>query len=526
MSTDRTRYQPGEKRKSSGSRFAEGRGERDRQKRGGFRGRGKRATKKRLRPDEALVDINALGRGPKARFQALSILTEADELGTFADQLLEQRISSGGVTAEDKFLVQEVVFGAIRHRSTLDQILANYLQFSMKRQHIAVRWALRLATYQLVYLSRVPFHAAIHGTVEALKATRGIETRDAGFANAVLRRIQADIGEKTEEDPSDVNSRLVVPARHGWCSFNRPVLPASSQNRSVFLALKFSHPKWLISRWVSRFGEEEAIQLCGANNRVPLVTSILTDSAPSGEEVIESLESEGVQVEQGVLPQALRLRRTGDIGQLKAFQEAWIRIQDETAHVIGKALEPAPGSRVLDLCAAPGGKASQILERIGPEGHLVACDSDPQKLDRLRQSLERFGANFTIRHVSDQPEELEIDELFPYILVDVPCSNTGVLARRPEARWRVHGEDLSKLAILQARLLDAALRRLAPGGRLVYSTCSIEPEENGQVTSAIRRRHPGLEEEGSRLFLPHRDGADGGYYSILLAPQENWPPVD
>ena len=526
MSTDRTRYSPGGKRNESGSRFSDGRGDRGRQKRGGVKGHGKRGSKKRFRPGSALVDVDALERGPKARHQALSILTEADETGTFADQLLDERITSGSVTAEDKFLVQEIVFGAIRHRSTLDQILDNYLQFSMKRQHIAVRWTLRLATYQLVYLSRVPFHAAIHGAVEALKAVNGIETRDAGFANAVLRRIQADIGEKTEEDPGDVNSRLIVPARHGWCTFNRPVLPPSNQNRSVFLALKFSHPKWLISRWISRFGEGEAIQLCGANNRVPLVTAILTDAMPSGEEVIASLEAEGVQVEQGVLPEALRLRRTGDIRQLKAFQKAWIRIQDETAHVIGRALEPAPGSRVLDLCAAPGSKASQILERIGPDGHVVACDSDPQKLDRLRQSLERFGSNFTIHQVSEQPEELDIDELFPYVLVDVPCSNTGVLARRPEVRWRVHGEALPRLAALQTRLLDAALRRLAPGGRLVYSTCSIEPEENGQVVAAIRRRYTALDEEGSRLFLPHRDGADGGYYSILVAPTENWPPTE
>jgi 16S rRNA (cytosine967-C5)-methyltransferase len=489
----------------------------------GFAPRGK-FFKKRIRSREPLVEPSTLQRGPASRFQALEILIEADKTGRFVDLILEDRILHDRVHGEDKQLVQEIVFGAIRHRNTLDQILDSYIQFAMKRQHVAVRWALRLAAYQLVYLSRIPSHAAIHGSVEALKAIPGIDARDAGFLNAVLRRIHLDIAGKTEEPPADANDPRIIPARHGWCIFKKPILPRPTIGKSIFLAIKYSHPKWLLSRWISRFGEEETVQLCIANNRVPLVTAILTAKAPAKDDVVASLTAAGVVTEPGVIPEAVRLRKSGDVRKLEAFQKGWIRIQDETAKAIGDALAPPPGSRVLDLCAAPGGKAAQILERIGPGGHLIACDVDPSKLPRLRENLERVGSNFTVLEIPPDPERLPASETFTHILVDVPCSNTGVLARRPEARWRIHQEDLLTLAKLQGRILEAALRRLAPGGRLVYATCSIEPEENGQVVATARARHPGLVEEASRLFLPQRDGADGGYYAILQAPKENWPP--
>ena len=442
MGKYRPRNDPSNERRPRGPRRFSGAG----------KGRGKprfKQRRKRVRPSTSLVQPDSLQRGPASRYQALQILTAADESGIFVDMLLDERITRGDVTGEDKHLVQEVVFGAIRQRSTIDQVLDNYLQFPMKRQHVSVRWALRLATYQLVYLSRVPSHAAIHGTMEALKAVVGIEPRDVGFANAVLRRIQMDIEEKTEEPPDDPDDTKVIPARHGWCHFKRSVLPSPEGNRGVYLAVKYSHPKWLMSRWITRFGEDEATALCLANNKVPLVSVILTGKAPSVEEVTAALEAADVEVEPGVLPDSLRLRRTGDIRELEPFKKSWIRVQDETAKAIGDALGPPPGSLVLDLCAAPGGKAAQLLETIGKNGHLVACDADPGKLKRLQESLERVGGNFTIREVPADPRELPIEERFSYILVDVPCSNTGVLARRPEARWRIYDEDLATLASKQ-----------------------------------------------------------------------------
>ncbi|MBI4584872.1 MAG: hypothetical protein HY717_12730 [Planctomycetes bacterium] len=478
-------------------------------------GRGGAARSSERRSQKALLDPTQLPRGPQARFQALEVLIEADESGRFVDQLLDEKILGDLISPPNRQLIQEITYGAVRHRNTIDHVLDNYIHFAMRRQHVAVRWALRLGVYQLVYLSRIPSHAAIHGSVEALKAVPGINAHDVGFANAVLRRLHNDILKKGEEPPADKDDLNALPARHGWCFFNRPVLPPLSTAKIQHLTVKYSHPKWLLARWIERFGEEDAVLLCIANNKAPMVSAILTGQAPSREEAVKALEAAGVTVEPGALPESLRLRRLGDARLLEPFQNGWIRIQDETAKLIGEALAPPPGARVLDLCASPGGKSSQLLERIGPQGHLVACDVGEEKLTRLRENLERIGANFTLVNVPPEPEKLPLEEKFSHILVDVPCSNTGVLSRRPEARWRVHLEDIAKLAELQGRLLDAAVKRLAPGGRLVYSTCSIEPEENGQVVAQARRRHPALEEEASRLFLPHRDGADGGYYAIL-----------
>jgi len=191
-------------------------------------------------------------------------------------------------------------------------------------------------------------------------------------------------------------------------------------------------------------------------------------------------------------------------------------VQDETATRIGDALAPPQGARVLDLCAAPGGKATQLLERVGSEGHVVAVDRNEEKLSRVRENLSRFGSHFTATMVQESADQIDLGETFSHVLLDAPCSNTGVLARRPEARWRIKKRDLDALAAVQSGLLEAALRHLSPGGRLLYATCSIEPEENESIIAKAFTRHPDLIERKTELFLPHRCGADGGFYSLLI----------
>jgi len=490
-------------------------------------GRGGPRRRRSVRPVEPLISAAELARGPRARYVALKMLVEADDNDRYIDHVFDERIRSGDVPTEDRHLVQEISFGAVRHRNTLDSILDHYIQFSMRRHHVAIRWGLRLAAYQLIYLSRIPSHAAIHGTLEAMKACGGLLVKDIGFTNAVLRRVHNDIHLKSEEAPDSNDDRNSIPARHGWCRFDRPILPSMGANKKLYMAIKYSHPKWLLSRWLDRFGEDDTLALCTANNRVPRVTAILTGKEPSRAEVFDSLTESGVEIEEGVVAEAIRMRRPGDIRELLPFQKGWIRIQDETAKLIGDALGPPPGARVLDLCAGPGGKAAQLLEQIGPEGHLVACDVEDWKLQRVEENLSSIGPNYTLHKLPRDARSVlngAVEESFDYILADVPCSNTGVLARRPEARWRIHPEDFESLTTLQRDLLSSAVRKLAPGGKLVYATCSIEPEENGQVVAAALRSFPGLIEENSRLFLPQRDGADGGYYATLRAPESGWEP--
>ncbi len=206
----------------------------------------------------------------------------------------------------------------------------------------------------------------------------------------------------------------------------------------------------------------------------------------------------------------------GDLARSTPLADGWMQIQDETSMRIGAVLAPPSGARVLDMCAAPGGKALQLMERLGEAGHLVALDRSEEKLARLRENLSRAQGAFTIRLAPERPEDLDLGEAFSHALVDAPCSNTGVLARRPEARLRITGKDLDRLTDLQLRLLDAAYRHVRPGGKLLYATCSIEPEENEGVVARLYGAHPDLTELETHLFLPHRSGAGGGFCSLLL----------
>ncbi|MBI4604301.1 MAG: methyltransferase domain-containing protein [Planctomycetes bacterium] len=448
------------------------------------------------------------------RRTALEILTTAPDAGRFVDEALAARL--GELEGRDRHLLQEIVYGTVRHRNTLDHVLDFYLRVPMTRQRPAPRWALRLGAYQLIYLDRIPAHAAVNQTLHGLKALPGTTQNEVGFTNAVLHKIAADVRKKARDEPLDRDDPTVVPIRSGFAHFTRPVLPLYRLDPVSHLSVKHSHPRWLVERWLERHGEEEARRLLEAQNRVPQVTARVTRLGPSREAVIEALRSEGLEAAPGSLEDSIVFRQAGGLERSAVLERGWIQVQDETAIEIGRVLAPPEGARVLDLCAAPGGKALQLLESVGPAGHVVAADRSEERLALVRQNLSRAGSNFTALLVPEDAGAVQLGETFTHVLLDAPCSNTGVLARRPEARWRLRPDDLRTLVELQSKLLEAALRHLAPGGRLVYATCSIEPEENEEVVAAAFARHPDLIERETRLFLPHRTPGDGGFYSLLL----------
>jgi len=453
----------------------------------------------------------------EARKRAIEALVLAAETGAFVDEVLPSRFA--GLDPRDRRLLHEVVYGVSRHVNTLDTLINFHLKLPVSRQKPAVAWALRAGAYQLVYLTRVPAHAAVNQTVEALKSLPGADSKAPGFVNAVLHKVSKDIRRKSAEEPVDRDDPTVIPIRDGFCHINRPVLELIRLDRTAHFSIKYSQPAWLVARWLERFGEEETRRLCEAQNRTPAVTARVTAAAPSRDAAIESLKADGIEAAPGSLADSLVLAEAAGLEASSTLAKGWIQIQDETAIRIGAVLNPPAGARVLDLCAAPGGKAIQLLERIGPGGRLTAADRTEEKLALLRENLSRTGAQFTTELVPEDPAELALPERFTHVLVDAPCSNTGVLARRPEARWRVKRDDIGTLAQLQAKLLDAAFRHLEPGGRLVYATCSIEPEENENAVAQAFARHSGLIESDTKLFLPHRTGGDGGYYSLILRPR-------
>lgn len=447
------------------------------------------------------------------RRAALEILVAVDSSRSFVDELVTERL--GDFEPRDRHLLQEISYGTVRHRNTLDRILSVHLRRPAAAQRPPVRSALRLGTYQLVYLKRVPAHAALNQTLEAMKAMKGVHAGDVGFVNAVLHKLKNEIRRKTDDSPAERDDPNILPIRTGYCHFTRPVLPLYRLGVIDHLSIKFSHPRWLVGRWLERYGEEETRELLEANNHVPLVTARVSGRAPSLEAVLESLNADGFTASAGPIEASVVIHRGGDLGESGAWKRGWIQVQDVTAIRLGAAMRLPRGARVLDLCSAPGGKAVQLLDAAGDAGHVVAADRSEERLALVRQNLGRLGDNFNLVHLPDDPAEIDLGERFTHVLLDVPCSNTGVFARRPDARWRLGRKDLKTLSELQSRLLEAALRHLAPGGRLLYATCSLEPEENEERVADFTRRHPELTELESRLFLPHRSGGDGGYFSLL-----------
>ena len=446
------------------------------------------------------------------RRAALRTLVDSVTGSRFVDDAMADQI--GDLGTRDRHLLQEICYGSVRHQNTLDHLLRPYLKIAVSSQRPPIAWALRVGSYQLTYLARVPAHAAVNQTLEGLKTIDTVRKKDIGFVNAVLHKLASDIVNKRADPPEEPDDPNVLPIRRGFCHFSRPVLPLVRLDPVEHLCVKHSHPRWLVGRWLKRFGAEETRALLEANNVIPTPTARATSRAPSLETLTRKLADEGFEVEDGPLDGTLRILR-GEIGGSASFADGWFRMQDTTATRIGAVLDPPPVARVLDLCAAPGGKAFQLLEKLEAGGRLVAADRSEAKLERLRESLEKVGGEFRTVATPDDPAKIDLGETYTHILVDAPCSNTGVLARRPDARWRIRREDLDSLTSLQTGLLEAALRHLEPGGRLVYATCSIEPAENEERVALLMSGHSDLTEIDTKLYLPHRADGDGGFYSLL-----------
>jgi 16S rRNA (cytosine967-C5)-methyltransferase len=403
-----------------------------------------------------------------------------------AREALDLQLRRARLSAPDRSLATELVYGVTRRRLSLDHEIDRLT--AGRRLEAALRAALRLGLYQLRHLGRVPSYAVLNETVEL--ARRYGHEGTARLANAVLRRALA---EGPPEPPS--------------------------------LAVASSHPEWLVRRWVERLGEEEARALLEADNAVPPAAVRVNRLRTSPEALARALAAEGAKVRPGRwCPEALHVVSGPPPSELKAFRRGMFTIQGEASMLAALALDPRPGELVLDVAAAPGGKATHVAERMGDRGQVVANEVEPRRARQVEAAVRRLG----LRSVAiRQGDARTLPEAFAgrcdRVLADLPCSGLGVLARRPDLRWRKVEPDLPRLGALQAELLDAAAACVRPGGALLFSTCSTEPEEGEEVVRAFLAGHPefeasplgprlppGLDGAGPTLRLwPHRHGTDG-----------------
>jgi 16S rRNA (cytosine967-C5)-methyltransferase len=450
------------------------------------------------------------GRKHSARSLALQVLLDGHHGKAFVQELLDQRLAEKPLPAPDRRLATQLVYGVLRRRGTLDALLRPLLS---RRPHEIEPWlkdALRLGAHQLALLRQVPPHAAIYETVE-LAAAFGVP-RAKGFLNGVLRALSRVL----TDDVAPASAADALPLEAGaYRRLARPLLPEPATHPVEYLAAGFSLPGWLVRRWLGRFGWEECVRLgfwFAGPAPLWLRSSRLRTSRPA---FLQGLTDAGIRAEAGEEPDAVRVLDPVAVRDVPGYADGWFSVQDESAMRVAMALAPQPGECVLDVCAAPGGKATHLAELMDNRGLVIACDVDDRRLQTVTGLANRLGISIieTHRLHPEVNEELPAGP-FDRVLVDVPCSNTGVLGRRPEARWRLRPEDFRELVPLQTKLLLQAVERVRPGGVVVYSTCSIEPEENGQVVRNVLRALPELVLEAESEQVPGRP-TDGGYWARL-----------
>ena len=430
----------------------------------------------------------------QAREVAVRVLERVEVDASFADSALEHELAARRLSPRDAALAMELVYGTLRWQRYLDWILAPHSRRRLETLDARVRVILRVTAYQIAMLDRVPSFAAVNDAVTLAPPTPGVKP----FVNAVLRSFARRAPRERE--------------------------PAAPRDPVDALATRCSFPTWLAARWVARFGREEAEALMRASNERPPLTLRANALRTDRDALAGRLAAEEGLVGRPTrhAPEGLVVGPGGAPASWRAFGDGSFAVQDEASMLVARLLAPEPGTTIADVCAAPGTKTTHIAELMADRGRILAFDREPKRLARVREAAARLG--ITIIDARDGA----VDALAPgfrdacdAVLVDAPCSNLGVLRRNPEVKWRRQPSDLGLASRQQSEILAAAATMVKPGGRLVYATCSLEPEENETVVSAFLQARPEfaiaapdkfplpLEADGWLRCRPDRHGTDG-----------------
>ena len=435
----------------------------------------------------------------------MQALMRVERDGAYLNLALPPLLS--GLSPQERGLASRIATGTVQHLNTIDWALNLYLTSPLHKLTPAMRNLLRLSAYQLLYLDRVPAHAVVD---EAVRLARRYGHRGvAGLANAVLRRLSA----QKEDLP--------------W--------PDPSASAAEYLSLRYSHPYWMVKRWIERYGVTETESLCRANNEAVLVSLRPNTLRTTAGQLHERLSAEGVEATFSPrVPGMLLVNPHRSLAELDSFKEGLFTIQGESSALVAPFLDPGPGQMVLDLCSAPGGKTTHLAELMLDSGVIHAADIHAHRLQLVQRAARRLGLS-SIRTLAIDGRKIGEAglPLQQCILVDAPCTGLGVIRRLPELKWRRREEELPQMQKLQQELLEAAAAMLAPGGKLLYSVCTNEPEETAVVARSFSARHPELKlqagpdrlpgtlstafgEDGTINLLPHRHGLDGFFIALWL----------
>lgn len=393
----------------------------------------------------------------------------------------------------DRGLLMELTAGTLRWRGAVDAILAPFVSRPFGEIHEAVLTVLRIGTYELRHLTRMPAHAVVNEAVESVRALR--QGRASGFVNAILRSVER------KRDVLTLPGRPSTNDREAW---------------TTYLSVSLSHPRWLVERYLDRAGTTGAEAWCRYNNAVPAVSVRVTaDCRPDDQSTIDEELRQAGATPSTVTPGAWRMP-AGVLATLLEPVRDRLVVQDEGSQLVAQRVSALAGDRVLDLCAAPGGKSAMLARAVGNAGVVVSCDTRPARLTVLRQTLAREGVPARVVRI-DATRPLPFGATFDRVLLDAPCSGLGTIGRDPDVKWARQPDALARFAATQRAMLTHAAGAVAPGGRLIYATCSSEPEENADVVNAFLADHPGFQRDGADLETrPDRDGLDAFFAAVLV----------
>ena len=452
-------------------------------------------------------------QGPTtARTVALAVLNRFEPKRNYAGPILDKLLQQ----TSQKQRATDLVFGTIRNRAALDMLIAKLADCPVERIPAKLLNIIRIGIYELVYSPATAEYSIVDEAVENAKAATG--KKQTGFVNAVLRQITRHITNR-QIPLSQANTRRILPQTPlTGCEFDTDILPELQTSPTSYFSSAFSLPDWLVAEWLSEFGNEKTKGICFASNRRPSIYIRPNALKTTTAELSEKLRQENVDFEILADEAMLKIKGPQAVTRLPGFAEGLFSIQDVTASQAVKALNPACGWTILDLCAAPGVKTTQLAELTGDSAKIIATDIDSERLQRVKENTDRLSIN-SVRIVAYENLQKVNAETGPFdaVLLDVPCSNTGVLAKRIEARYRIKPKTKQKLIKIQSELLETAAAMIKPEGKICYSTCSIEADENSELVRDFLPENRNFELESELLSLPSAEefDHDGGYVAII-----------
>lgn len=436
-----------------------------------------------------------------AREAAMLALNACQRQGGWSDGALKKQLAAAELSGRDAALATQLCFGVLQNQMLLDFYLAKFSNIPLKRMEGKVVQTLRLGAYQMLFLTRIPHSAAVNSAVALVKA-HCKNPRAAGMVNGILRSMERSLQ-------------------------NMPVIPQGDP--VAYLSTLYSHPEWLVKEFILSLGEEETAQLLAADNSQPPTTVMVNTTRTTAEALKAMLEADHVEAEPHPwLENCLLLSRTGDLERMEAFQQGLFYVQDPASRLSVLAAGAKPGMRVLDCCAAPGGKSFAAAIAMENQGEVVSCDLHPHKKKLIQAGADRLGLTIITPKTADgKVFRPEWESAFDLVLVDAPCSGLGVIRKKPDIRYK-DPAPLADLPAVQLDILRNAARYVRPGGTLMYSTCTLLYRENGEVVETFLAENKAYKAEaftlpgpvgpvqsGSVTLWPHRHGTDGFFISKM-----------